>query len=78
MKNSKKKEDAGKLPAVVYGLDGIMSLFNVSKTTAWRYRNGIIKDACTQRGHVIIVDTAKALSLFGVAEPQNVVVGKSK
>jgi len=62
-----------KFPSVVYGLQGIMDLFNISKSTAWRYRHGIIKDACTQNGNVIIVDTKKALTLFGVSHPEEII-----
>lgn len=62
-----------KLPAVVYGLDGIMSLFNISKSTAWRYRHGIIKDACTQNGNVIVVDVKKAFKLFGVNDTNKLI-----
>ena len=57
-----------KFPAVVYGLDGIMDIFDVSKSTAFRYRHGIIEKACTQQGKVIIVDVAKALELFGMPD----------
>jgi len=62
-----------KLPAVVYGLEGIMNLFNISKSTAWRYRHSIIKDACTQNGNVIVVDVKKALKLFGLENPDQLV-----
>lgn len=58
----------GKFPAVVYGLDGIMDIFQVSKSTAFRYRHGIIEKACIQQGNVIIVDVAKALELFGMPD----------
>ena len=54
------------LPPIVYGLEGIMELFKVSKTTAWRLRHGIIEDACSQQGNKILVNTRKALELFGV------------
>jgi len=48
----------------VYGLRGIMQLFNVSNMTAQRYKAGIIKDAVTQHGRKIIVDADMALELF--------------
>lgn len=55
----------------VYGLRGIMQLFNVSNMTAQRYKNGIIKDAVTQYGRKIVVDADKALELFKAAkDPQ--------
>lgn len=60
-----------KLPRVVYGLDGICEIFNVSKTTACHYHKNIIKDACTKKGKVIVVDVKKALELFGCTETEN-------
>lgn len=48
----------------VYGIAGIMALFNVSKSTAVRLKNGKIKDAVSQSGRTIITDTDKALELF--------------
>lgn len=58
--------DGKPLPPLVYGLNGICELFKCSKTTAWRYYHTVIADACTQRGHKIVVNTKKALELFGV------------
>ena len=55
-----------KFPPIMYGLQGIMDLFGVKKTTAWRYHKGIIADACTKRGRTILIDTRKALTLFGI------------
>ncbi len=55
-----------KFPALVYGLGGIMQIFGVSKSTAKRYKDTFLKDAVTQKGKVIVVDTAKALRCFGV------------
>ncbi len=65
-----------KLPPVVYGLEGIMGIFNISKSTAWRYRHSVIKDACTQNGNIIVVDVKKALSLFGLENPDSLVTGQ--
>lgn len=48
----------------VYGLKGIMELFNVSNVTAQRYKRGIIKAAVSQQGKIIVVDAEKALQLF--------------
>jgi hypothetical protein len=48
----------------VYGIKGIMELFKVSNVTAQRYKRGIIKDAVSQRGRIIVVDAEKALQLF--------------
>jgi len=52
----------------VYGLRGIMQLFNVSNVTAQRYKNGIIKDAVKQYGRKIVVDADLALKLFAEAK----------
>ena len=60
-------------PAIMYGLDGIMQLFDVSKSTAMRYKNGFLKEAVTQRGNVIMIDVRKALECFGVAEAEQLV-----
>ena len=54
-----------KLPAVEYGLDGIKRIFHCSKSTAFRYRHGILQEACVQYGNKIIIDVRKALRLFG-------------
>ena len=48
----------------IYGLRGIRQLFNVSHTTAQRYKDTIIKDAVLQQGRRIIVDADKAMELF--------------
>lgn len=48
----------------VYGLRGIMQLFNVSNVTAQRYKKGIIKAAVSQQGKIIVVDADRALQLF--------------
>ncbi len=52
----------------VYGLRGIMQLFNVSNMTAQRYKKTIIKDAVSQHGRKIVVDANKALELFATAQ----------
>ena len=56
------KEESGH--RFVYGIKGIMELFKVSNVTAQRYKRGIIKDAVSQRGRIIVVDAEKALQLF--------------
>lgn len=48
----------------VYGIKGIMQLFGVSNVTAQRYKKGIIKEAVSQNGRIIVVDEEKALQLF--------------
>ena len=51
-------------PTYVYGIEGIMSLFNVCQKTASVYAKTIIKDAVMQRGRTIVVDADKAMRLF--------------
>ena len=48
----------------VYGLKGIMKLFGVSNVTAQRYKRGLIREAVSQNGRIIVVDADKALQLF--------------
>ena len=48
----------------VYGIKGIMRLFNVSNVTAQRYKNGIIREAVKQNGRIIVTDVDLALKLF--------------
>lgn len=52
----------------VYGLRGIMQLFNVSTMTAQRYKKTIIRDAVSQHGRKIVVDADRALELFNAAK----------
>lgn len=63
----------GKFPPILFGLEGIMNLFNVSKSTAMRYKNGFLKPAVTQHGTRIIIDTKKALKCFGMLEAERFV-----
>ena len=67
-----------KFPPVLYGLDGIMRIFKVSKATASRYKNTILKDAVTQQGHVIIVDSVACLRAFGLRNPERLVMKSDK
>lgn len=48
----------------VYGIKGIMQLFGVSNVTAQRYKRGIIREAVSQNGRIIVVDADLALQLF--------------
>lgn len=59
-----------KLPPMITGLSGIMELFNVSKSTAWKYKQTWLAPAITQRGRIIFVDTKKALELLGMENPE--------
>lgn len=70
---ARKKIEPGKFPPFVYGLQGICDLFGVSKSTAYKYKNGLLKDAITQNGDILLVDTAMALKLFGVKDPEKFV-----
>ena len=65
--------DGEKFPPVLYGLDGIMRIFKVSKATASRYKNTILRDAVAQKGNVIIVDVAECLRVFGVLYPERMI-----
>jgi hypothetical protein len=50
---------------LVYGLNGLKTLLGCSKTTASRIKqSGIIDEAITQIGNIIIVDAEKALKLI--------------
>lgn len=73
MKGRVVRRKGAKFEPVVYGLNGIMDLFHVSKTTAHRYKEGIIKEAVTQKGNKIMVDTKEALRLYGVKKVENLV-----
>lgn len=59
-----------KFPPVMYGLRGICDMFAVSKATASRYANGILRDAVTKNGNVIVIDTENALRCFGIKNPR--------
>lgn len=63
-----------KFPPVMYGLQGVRDIFNVSKATASRYVSTFLKDAVTKNGNVIIIDTAKALRAFGVNDPSSFII----
>ena len=65
--------DRGKWPPILYGLQGIMDVFGVSKATASRYKNTIFKDAVAQQGHVILVNVEECLRLFGVLNPSGLI-----
>ena len=49
---------------LVYGLQGIQRLFNVSHVTAQRYKDTFLAPAVRQQGRKIVVDVEKALQLF--------------
>lgn len=49
---------------LVYGLQGIQRLFNVSHVTAQRYKDTFLAPAVSQQGRKIVVDVEKALQLF--------------
>jgi hypothetical protein len=66
-----------KFNPLVYGLKGIMDLFHVSKPTASRYKNTILKDACEQQGQIIVTDVRKALRAFGFKDVESFVSKES-
>lgn len=49
----------------VYGLKGISDLFHVSHATAQKLKNGVLRDAVSQQGRILLVDVEEALRLFG-------------
>lgn len=51
----------------LYGLTGIMNEFGVSKGTARKYKDGVLRPAVAQYGRVILVDANKAHELFANA-----------
>ena len=71
-KNSKSPD--GKFPPLLYGLDGVMSLFGVSRPKASRLVHGVIEGAVCRNGNLILIDTRKALELFGVEEPERFII----
>ena len=62
------KGNAAKEPAAekryVYGLRGVMELFNVSHPTAQKYKNTFLSPAVMQRGRKIVVDADYAMELY--------------
>lgn len=72
--NSKLHIPGQKFPPVMYGLQGIMDIFHVSKATASRYANSFLKNALTKNGNVIVIDTFMALSCFGVLHPERFIL----
>ena len=64
-----KNNKGEKFDSIMYGLEGIMTIFHVSKTTAHRYKEGFLKGAVSQQGNKILVDTEQALRLFGIKDP---------
>lgn len=51
-------------PKYIFGLKGIREEFNVSHSTAQKYKNTILKDAVIQHGRKIIIDVEKARLFF--------------
>lgn len=64
MVNGAEMQEAEPGKRYVYGLRGIRDLFNVSHTTAQKYKNTFLAAAISQRGRKIIVDVSKAIQLF--------------
>ena len=53
-------------PEEVYGLSGIMQLFGVNRSTACRYKSGILREACSQekKGGNLKVNVKLARKLY--------------
>lgn len=68
--NPKTIISGGPFPPILYGLDGVMSVFDVSKPTASRYVNGLIRESVCRKGRVLLIDTRKALECFGIPHPE--------
>ena len=62
------QNQANETPRYVVGQRGIQKLFNVSGTTAYRYRKGILREAITYYGRRYIVDIDKAKALYKAAK----------
>ncbi|WP_372483444.1 DUF3853 family protein [Elizabethkingia anophelis] len=61
-----------------YGLKGIAKIFGCSVSHANRIKgSGIIDDAIIQNGNIIIIETEKALQLFGEKKEKNERKGKA-
>lgn len=55
-----------------YGLKGIAKIFGCSVSQANRIKgSGIIDEAIIQNGNIIIIETEKALKLFGEKKKKN-------
>ena len=64
-----------RLPATLYGLDGVCKLFDVKKTTASKYVNSFLAGAVSRgKGKKLVIDTKKALELYGVTFPERLVL----
>lgn len=63
MGSVKPKEEV-KEPTYVYGIEGIMKLFGVCRSTAQTYKATFLKDAVEQRGRKIVTNADKAMILF--------------
>lgn len=62
----KEENDAARgASGAVSGIDGIAEIFGVSRTTAKRIKaSGVINDAISQSGKVIVTDVEKAKALY--------------
>lgn len=61
---TKENHTVENFPEFVYGISGIMQLFNCSKSKAQKLKKEVIVDAIDQDQRTIIVDAKKALQLF--------------
>jgi len=60
-------------PAFVTGLEGIMKVFKVSYTTAWRFKKAFLSGAVSGSGKDFTLDVSEGLRLFGVRHPKKMI-----
>ena len=61
---SVKPKEEDKEKTYVFGIEGIMKLFGVCRSTAQTYKATFLKDAIEQHGRKIVTDVDKARVLF--------------
>ncbi len=60
-----KKEEQKKVKQYEYGLKGLARILGCSRSTASKIKkSGILDDAISQNGNIIVIDIQKALELF--------------
>ena len=61
---SVKPKEKEKEHSYVFGIEGIMKLFGVCRSTAQMYKATFLKDAIEQHGRKIVIDVEMARALF--------------
>ncbi len=59
-----KQPKTNEIPALAYGLKGIMEIFRVGKNTAQKYKNTWLQPAISQVGKKIIINVSQAIELY--------------